>query len=152
MILAGVFIGIPVTILLSTKTVIDMHSLFNIYAVLAVICCVLIPFLKKRINSWLFLTAFILIGLSPVIMALLLILNTYIPTSAERYETYKIESISVSAGTLLLQLENNKYKDDPGIRRFDPQDLKQPPRKMMVKYTFRRGLLGYDVVRERRIE
>ncbi len=150
-ILAGVIVGLPVTILLSNRTVISLDSLFNIYGLLLLLSALQFRFVQRICKNYLITALYIFFGSSLILMSLFLALNFFIPSEGERTVDHKIETVDYAVGNIIITFKDSAFADDPGMRRFEQEEFEKPPKEMFVRFTTRKGLFGYPVLLDRKI-
>jgi hypothetical protein len=148
-ILAGILFGLPAVVLLSSKTVISIDMLFNLYAVCLGVSFLQFPWIRRSTGNAIITVLYIIFGTAPILLALILSVNFFVPKEQTKTETHYIESLDYSGGTVLLSYKDSAYKDDPGARRFELEELRKMPSQLGVEYKVRKGILGFDVIEDR---
>lgn len=151
LILAGVILAFPAVVFISSRTLISLNDLFNIYAIILLVSAIQYRWVARLTGNRIISVLYLIFGSSLLLMALFLSLNYFVPGGGERNEHHKIETVDYNAGNIILTFTDSAFADDPGMRRFEYSELEKAPKKMTVRYTTREGLFGYRVLLERSV-
>lgn len=146
--LAGVLVALPVTILLVNQTVISVNDSFNVYGVALLVSLVQYRWVRKTAGN-VIASLYVLFGSATILTCLFFLLNFFIPSEGTKKEVHKVDSFSYSAGNVTVEFKDSAFADDPGMRRFDIKEVEKAPKDMEVYYTFRKGLFGFYLIEER---
>lgn len=152
--LIGLFLGFGSVVWLANQTII---TLWQISRYLLFACCFLlvIPYKIYRDKFHLERLEVILVnvlGIGPILIAVLLALNFLVLTERE-VVTYDVESVNVlksgfSYGNVRLEFKNGEMSDLISLRTFDVNNYPKARYAKTATYEIGHGILGYDVVRD----
>lgn len=157
--LAGIFVSIFSLAIAGQKTFITKIELSKILAFFSLVWFV-VPL--KYYSNWFKvnkLSVFLLgaLGVGPLIVSALLWTNFLVikETHVIEYPVIEVIPESYNVGneitTILYELDYDSMFDHPEFRRFDFTGDPSMLKVKSIKYTFGKGVLGYDVIKEREL-
>jgi MtfA peptidase len=143
--LAGIFAGITITLVLSELTIMPVIHLF-LFGLSGMFLAFLLQFrflVKKnkifKVGDFFLYAVF---GIMPIFSGLILLSNFLIRTNYT-YEAYEVISHEHRSGEVVVQLRGDAYSDYPGIRTLPSKRFDNSPGNRVLKIQIAEGVFGY---------
>mgnify|MGYP007014083540 FL=1 len=147
----GFFVGLLLTIVLYSITIISFYNVIRFLVGFAIVGF-LIPL--KYYQKWFQfikyeMIIFNVMGVAPFLTGLMLLLNFMITLNSST-TTHKIEKAYFDSGRFVgIVLENNAYAKEDRIVEFSDKSLIEIKRYKTLSITLNKGLFSFDVVEKR---
>jgi MtfA peptidase len=144
--LAGIFAGITITLVLSTLTIIpNTHIIF--FGLSGILMAFVLQFhflvRKNKIFKVGDFFLYAVFGIMPIFSGLFLLSN-YLVRVNYTYESYQVIGHEYRSGEVIVQLKGDAYQDYPGLRTMPSRRFDNSAGPKLLKIEIAEGVFGYQ--------